>query len=135
MSLGMELGLGQGDFVFDGDPASPPKRGRSQIFGSCLLWPNGWIHQDATWYGGRPQPRGLGVRWGPSPPSQKGGGARGRCAPIFGPRLLWPYGCMQLGTEVGLGLRERDIVFDVDPASPENGHTHPTQFLAHVNCG
>ena len=26
MSLGMELGLGQGDFVFDGDPASPPKR-------------------------------------------------------------------------------------------------------------
>jgi len=25
------------------------------------------MHQDATWYGGRPQPRGLRVRWGPSP--------------------------------------------------------------------
>jgi len=40
---------------------------------------------------------------------------------------------MPLGTEVGLGLR--DIVFDVDPATPEKGHTHPTQFLAHVYCG
>ena len=39
-----------------------------------------------------------------------------------------------LYTEVGLGLR--DIVFDVDPATPrEKGHTHPTQFLAHVYCG
>ena len=36
MSLGMELGLGPVDFVLDGDPAPPP-----QIFGSCLLWPNG----------------------------------------------------------------------------------------------
>jgi len=26
------------------------------------------MHQDATWYGGRPQPRELCVRWGPSPP-------------------------------------------------------------------
>jgi len=37
-----------------------------------------------------------------------------------------------IGTEVGLDLR--DIVFDLDPA-PEKGHTHPTQFLAHVYCG
>ena len=40
---------------------------------------------------------------------------------------------MPLGTEVGLGLR--DIVFDVDPATPRKGHRHPTQFLAHVYCG
>jgi len=26
------------------------------------------MHQDATWYGGRPQPRGLCVRWEPIPP-------------------------------------------------------------------
>jgi len=46
-----------------------PKRGRSpQIFGPCLLWPNGWMDQDGTWDGGRPQPRRLCVRWGPSPP-------------------------------------------------------------------
>jgi len=40
---------------------------------------------------------------------------------------------MPLGTEVELGLR--DIVFDVDPATPrKKRHTHPTQFLAHVYC-
>jgi len=27
MSLGMELGLGRGDFVLDGDPAPPPPKG------------------------------------------------------------------------------------------------------------
>jgi len=32
MSLGMELGLGPGDFVLDGDPADPfPKGGRSPL--------------------------------------------------------------------------------------------------------
>jgi len=49
----------------------------------------------------------------PAPP-QKGAEPR-----IFGPRLLWPKGCMDqdaLGTEIGLGLR--DIVLDEDPATP-----------------
>jgi len=27
-------------------------------------------YQDAAWYGGRPHPRGLCVRWGPSPPAK-----------------------------------------------------------------
>ena len=68
MPLGIEVGLSPGDFVLDGDPVPLPKRGQSPspIFSPFLLWPNGWMHQDATWYGGRPQPRGLCVRWGPS---------------------------------------------------------------------
>jgi len=37
MPLGMEVGLGPCDFVFDGDPA-PAKRGTApRVFGSCLL--------------------------------------------------------------------------------------------------
>ena len=64
MPLGIELGLGPGDFVLDGDPASPlPKGHRSPIFGPYLLWPNGCMDQDATWYGARPRPRRLCVRW------------------------------------------------------------------------
>jgi len=54
-----------GDFVLDGDLArrSLPKEGRRpQIFGPCLLGPNGWMDQDGTWHGGRPQPRRLCVR-------------------------------------------------------------------------
>ena len=64
MPLGMEVGLGSGDFVLDGDPAPSPKRGRSPstIFGPFLLWLNGWMDQDATWFGGMSQPRGLCVR-------------------------------------------------------------------------
>jgi len=58
MPLGMEVGLSSSDFVLDGEPAPLPKRGQSPlIFGPCLLWPNGWMDKDATWYGGRPRPR------------------------------------------------------------------------------
>ena len=41
---------------------------------------------------------------------------------------------MPFSTQVDLGLR--DIVFDVDPATPrKKGTSTPTQFLAHVYCG
>jgi len=95
MKLDMEVGLGPGAIVLDGDPA-PPKRGSTAapqfsamsvvakrldglrchlvrrwasalatlcymgtqpsetghgppVFGPGLLWPNGWMNQDATW--------------------------------------------------------------------------------------
>jgi len=67
--LGTEVGLGQADIVLDEDPA-PPKRGTAPIFGPCLLWPNGWMDQDATWYGCRPRPSRHCVRWGPAHPPQ-----------------------------------------------------------------
>jgi len=62
MVLSMELGLSSADFVLDGDPAPLSKKGSQpprQKIGSCLLWPNGWMHQDATWYGDGLQPSGL----------------------------------------------------------------------------
>jgi len=59
MPLGMEVGLGSGDFVFEWDQL-PPEKGHTHpypIFGPCLLWSNGWIYQDATGYGGKRWPR------------------------------------------------------------------------------
>jgi len=57
------VGLGPGDFVLDGDPAPPPKRGQSPpIFGPRLLRPNGWMDEAGTWHGGRSQSRRLCVR-------------------------------------------------------------------------
>ena len=54
MPLCTEIGFGPGDFVFDGDPAAAEKRAETHpIFGPCLLWPNGWMDQDATRYGGK----------------------------------------------------------------------------------
>ena len=89
MSLGIKLGLGPGDFVLDGDPAPPPQKGGGANLRPCLLRPNGWMDESGTWHGGRPQPRRLCVRWGPSPLPPKGGGAP---SPIFGPFILWPNG-------------------------------------------
>jgi len=97
------------------------------------LWPNGWMHQDATSYGGRPQPRGLCVRWGPGPPPQKGGGAfpNFRLMFIAAKRLHGSRCHLVRITEVGFGLS--DIVLDGDPAAPPlKGHT--SQFLANVRC-
>ena len=79
MALAIEVGLGPGYIVLDWDiPPLPPKGGKAPlpIFGPFLLWPNGWMHQDAIQYGGvggRLQPRRLCVRWGPSPLPKKGG--------------------------------------------------------------
>ena len=57
MKLGMQVGLGPGHIVLDGDPAPLPKKGAEPpIFGPCLLWPNGWMDQNATWNGGRSGP-------------------------------------------------------------------------------
>jgi len=90
--LGMEVGLGLRDIVLDGDPAPPPLNGGgagSPIFGQCPLWPNGWMDSDANWYGDRPWPRRLCVRWEPRSPSPK----RGRSPQIFD-QCLWPNGWM-----------------------------------------
>jgi len=55
MSRGMQIGLSLHvcDIVLDGDPAPPTQRGTVALpnfFGSCLLWPNGCMDQDASWY-------------------------------------------------------------------------------------
>jgi len=58
MKLGTQIGLGPRHTVLDGDLAPPPQRGTvpRPIFGPYLLWPNGWMDEDATWYGGTPRP-------------------------------------------------------------------------------
>jgi len=61
----MEIGLGPGDFVLDGDPVPLPKKVVDPllIFSPCLLQPNGCMDQDATWYGGKSWPIRHYVRW------------------------------------------------------------------------
>ena len=57
MPLGLEVGLGPGNIVLDADPAPPLQGAQPPIFDPCLLWPNGWIDHDGTWYEGRHWPR------------------------------------------------------------------------------
>jgi len=81
---------------------------------SCLsvLWPNGWMHQDATWCRGRPRPRPHCVRWGPSSPR------KGHSTPHFSAHVYCGQAAgwirMPLGMNVGLGPGH--IVLDEDPA-------------------
>jgi len=104
MPLGMELGLSPGNFVLDEDPALYLRRGGAHpIFGTRLLWPNGCMDQDATWYGSSPRPTRHCVRCGPSYPQKKG-------TPTLTQLLAHVYcgqmaGWMKtpLGTEVDLG--------------------------------
>jgi len=86
-------------------PSMGQKLGRgipSPIFGPCLLWPNSWMDQDATWYGGRPCPRPHCARWGPSSPPQKEHSSPRFLAPVCsGQTAKWIK--MPLGMEVCLG--------------------------------
>ena len=73
MPLGMEVGLGLCHVVLDGDPASASQNlpnGHSPLFLAHMLWPNGWMDQEDTWY--TMWPRAHCVRWGPSSPHRKG---------------------------------------------------------------
>jgi len=64
----------------------PVQGAQPAIFGgSHLLWPNGWMDQNATCYKDRPRPRPHCVIWGSS--TTKRGTALS-----FGPCLLWPTG-------------------------------------------
>jgi len=132
MPLGRELGLGQHDIVLDGDPVPPPaKPDRTpnfwlvSIFGSCLLWPNGWMDQRGTWHGGRPRPRPHCARWGPSSLPEKGEQPSQFSAHVYcGQTAGWiemPLGIKKVGLEPG------NIVLDMDQPPPQKG-AQPVTF-------
>ena len=126
----MQVGLGPGHIVLDGDPAPPPpKRAQPPIFGPYPLRP--CINQDATWYGGRPLPRRLCVRWGPCCPSAK----KGRSPPPnFRPmfivscrtRVSWLYACCQI--QLCLVIIEFGLTIMRNPV------TSLTLFVLKIDC-
>jgi len=131
MALGMEVGLSPGHIVVDGEPAPLPQQGgRPRIFGPFLLSPNGWMQQDATWYGGRSQPRRLCGRWEPSFPSPKGAQP-----PIFVQCPVWPNNWMD---EDATWYRSRPgpspHCIRQGHSSARKGHSSPHLF-GHVYCG
>jgi len=97
MALGTEVGLGPGHIVLDGDPVPHPKRGwsPSPIFGPFLLWPNSWMHEDAT-----------------SPPPKN-------------PQFLAASIKMPLGTEVGFSPDGIVLDGDPAPLPKKGAEPHP----------
>jgi len=68
------------------------------------------MDQDVTWYGAKPRPRRLYVRWGPRSPLPKGGKLSAHV--YCGQRAGWMK--LVLGMEVGLSPGV--FVLDGDPA-------------------
>jgi len=104
----------------EGTAAPPP-------FSAHVLWPNGWMDQDAIWYRGRPQPRPHSVRWGPSSLARKRGQSPQFLAHVYcGQMAGWNE--MPFGTEVDLSPGH--IVLDGDPSPPAagKGHSSPLSF-------
>jgi len=90
-----------------------PQRGTAPAQFSAHIF-CGQMDQDVTWYGARPRPRRLCVRWGSSPRPAKGGGGP---SPIFGPFLLWPNGSMhQNATWYGCWPQPRGLCVRWGPA-------------------
>jgi len=54
MPFGTEVGIGRRDIVLDGRPSSPSPKGAQPPTSANVRCarPNGWMDQDATWYGG-----------------------------------------------------------------------------------
>jgi len=116
MALGMEVGLGPGHIVLDGDSAPPPPKGaqspnfrpisivakRLDVSGYLCL---GDIVLDGV----------------PAPPPLKGHSPQFSVHVRCGQTARWTK--MPLGMEVGLGPGV--FVLDGDPAPPRKGHSSP----------
>ena len=104
---------------------SPKKGVEPPIFGPSLLWPNGCMDQDATWYGGRRQPTQYCVRCRPSYPQKKAQPP----LPNFGPCLLWQNGWMDEDAAwYGSRPRPRPHCTRRGPSSREKGTAAPPLF-------
>jgi len=99
-----------------------PKGAQPPIFGQCPLWPNGWMNEDAIWYGGRPRPRRLCVQWRPSSPQKKAQAPAKFLAHVYyGQTVGWMNTPLCMEVDLGPG----HIVLDRDPAPPRKGHSGP----------
>jgi len=132
MILGVQVGLGPGHIVLDGDPVPPPPKGQSPntIFGPYLLWATG---QMAGWI---KMPLGMEVGLGPghavldgdpAPPKNR------RTAPHFSAHVY----CGQTAGWIknqdatwyeGIGLGSGHIVLHGDPASLHKGNSLSPNF-------
>ena len=113
--LGMEVGFSPGRFVLDGDPAPPPQKvDRAPPNFRLMFIATKRLDEAGTWHGGRPQPRRLCVRWGPSSLPPKRGGAPPQFSAHFYCGQTVGQIKIKLGMEVGLG--PGDFVLDGDPA-------------------
>jgi len=116
-----------------GTQLPPPKKkgGTAPNFRSVsVVVIKGWMDQDTTWYGGRPQPRPHCVRWGPSFPLKRAQ------PPVLGACLLWPNGWMvEDATWYGSRPRPKPRCVRRENSAPPKGAQQPPLFGSCLFCG
>jgi len=127
MPLGMEVGLGPGEFVLDGDPSPPEKNGTapSQFLAQV------YCGQTAGWIRWIKMPLGTEVNLGPGVVVLDGVAAPPkRAQPQFSARLLWPNGWMDKDAiwYESINLGPGHIVLHGDPVLPAKGAQQPPLF-------
>jgi len=125
--LGTKVGLSPGDSVRWAPSPFPKRRwspgAKPPIFGPCLLWPNGWMDQDATWHGGRPWSSPHCARWGHSSPPKNGGRDPQFSAYLYCGQTA---GCIKIPLGMEVVLSPGDFVLDGDLAPyPKRGGAPP----------
>jgi len=106
-------------------PPPPQKGAEPPIFGPRLLWSNGCVDQDASWYGGTPRLRDIVLDGDTAPPPLKVHSPKFSANVRCGQTAGWTM--MPFGMEVGLG--PGGFVFDGDPAtSRKKGTLSPPNF-------
>ena len=129
MKLGVEVGLGHGQIVLDGDPASPPQKGAqpSQFLAHvCCGQTAGWIKM----------PLGTEVELSPGnimldgdPAPPKSGAQHPQFFPMYcGQTGAW----IKMPLDAGVGFGPGHIVLHGDPAPPKKGHSNPNLRLLSV---
>ena len=98
-----------------------------------VLWPNCWMDQHTTWYGGTPRPTPHCFRRGPSSPSvEQPHPEKGAQQPSPTIRLMSIVAmarCIKMPLcTAEVGLSPGHIVLDGDPAPPERGKAPPSTF-------
>ena len=134
MKLGMQVGLGPGHIVLDGDPALLPQRGTDPKFSAHIS-----CGQMAAWI---KMSLGMELSLGPGDSVLDGDPApppkRGAEPPkIFCPCLLWPNGWMDAaGTWHGGRPQPRRLFVRWGRSPfPQRGRSPPPQFSVHFYCG
>jgi len=100
--------------------AEPP------IFRPCLLWPDCWMDQHATWHGDRSRPRPHCARWRSSCPSPK-------VHSQFSAHICCGQMAGWMKMSLGRSQPKRHCV-RWGPSSPPPKGAEP-QFSSHVYCG
>jgi len=85
-----------------------------------VLWPNGWMDQDATWYGGSPRPRRHCVRWGVTQLPPRKGTQQPHSLPLHIAHVYYGQtaGWIRIPLCTDTGLAPHGIVLDGNLATP-----------------